>query len=368
MSNENPLASFPQQRIKPYDGMAITAEVWDTAHDYHRQAQAAHNLYFHGAGILAGLQVVASDPADNIVIILPGMAVDSQGQVIVLKEPVAYDLGEEIEGPLYLLISNRERLLDSKDTESSDHPAYARDEYLIFARSSFPNTPVVELARFTRKTKKSAIQDAVLKGHPQINEIDLRYRRHIEVLPETLLNIGVTYVGEVAHKNHGKGLAKLTHFFRKTMNYQLIVEDDLPFNPNILNYPLLYVVGEGDLKFTAARVKGLKGYVDQGGILLVESCDETADKAFMDLFEKIDLKPEPLVSQHVLFSLPNIFAALPRGYKEQGEMYAVPGLLYSTRQYGRLWNGETAEQVATREEIRSSIEWAENMFTYLLEQ
>ncbi len=69
MSDENLASLFPNMRIKAYDGMPVTADVWEKAHTYHLQLQQAHNLFFHGAGILVGLEVVASDPADNIIFI-----------------------------------------------------------------------------------------------------------------------------------------------------------------------------------------------------------------------------------------------------------------------------------------------------------
>ena len=70
---------FPTRRIKPFDGMAVTAGVWGEAHDYHRRRLAAHELLWHGAGIVAGLEVVASDPPDSAVYISQGVALYAPG-------------------------------------------------------------------------------------------------------------------------------------------------------------------------------------------------------------------------------------------------------------------------------------------------
>ena len=86
-TNNNLLKEFPNKRIKPVDGMAVTADVWEEEHRYHRQLLRYHNLYNHGSGIVTGLQVIASDPADTSVYILPGVAVDSVGNTIVISEP-----------------------------------------------------------------------------------------------------------------------------------------------------------------------------------------------------------------------------------------------------------------------------------------
>ena len=102
MNIEELLQRYPTKRIKPVDGMAVTSEVWEEAHEYHRQSQGCHALFSHGPGILAGLEVIASDPPDTSVYILPGIAIDPVGQTIVLPQPVAYDIGHEMEGLLYL--------------------------------------------------------------------------------------------------------------------------------------------------------------------------------------------------------------------------------------------------------------------------
>ena len=42
--------------------MAVTAQVWEEAHEYHRQQLRFHALLSHRPGILAGLEVIASQP------------------------------------------------------------------------------------------------------------------------------------------------------------------------------------------------------------------------------------------------------------------------------------------------------------------
>jgi hypothetical protein len=105
---EELLKKYPTKRIKPADGMAVTAEVWEEAHDYHRHSQGFHALFTHGAGIVTGLEVIASDPPDTSLYILPGIAVDQSGETIVLAQPVAYDIGNERDGLLYLMFSYAE--------------------------------------------------------------------------------------------------------------------------------------------------------------------------------------------------------------------------------------------------------------------
>jgi hypothetical protein len=59
MITEELLQMFPTKKIKSFDGMTITADVWEEAHEYHRQEQRLATLFSHGPGILTGLEVIA---------------------------------------------------------------------------------------------------------------------------------------------------------------------------------------------------------------------------------------------------------------------------------------------------------------------
>ena len=59
MTDKDFLQKFPVKRIKPIDGMAVTAETWEEAHEYHRQYERFHTLLHHGWGIVTGLEVIS---------------------------------------------------------------------------------------------------------------------------------------------------------------------------------------------------------------------------------------------------------------------------------------------------------------------
>lgn len=367
MSSDNLLSLYPQKRLKPYDGMSVTAEVWDQAHEYHRLANQSHHLFFHGSGILVGMEVVASDPPDPIVFILPGVAVDSTGQVIILSEPVAYDLGDEVEGPLYLTITHRESSSAVKKSKGGEDLAYIQDEFLITARPSLPDAASIELARFTRENRASAIRDAARPAGPGINEIDLRFRHPIERHTEQLLTAAVIYLGNVKEARHGLGLTRLSNEIRGREQINLVVDDGLQLDPGVLGYSFLYLVGEGKFQLTKAQLKGLQGYVERGGVLLMESCNAEAQEAFLHTAEEIGMALKASQKDHSLLNHPYLFAAPPAGYEQDAELYLGAGCILSSFNYGRLWSGEGRERVPSREEIRSAVEWGVNLLTYVLD-
>jgi hypothetical protein len=368
MSDENLLTLFPQKRIRPYDGMSITAEVWEQAHAYHNQVQQAHNRAFHGSGILSGLEVIASDPPDRLIYILPGSAIDAAGRVIVLPEAVAYDIGNDIEGALFLFISHRESLPPLDDTGKDTEPRYIESQFSITARSSQPAQAVVELARFTREGRSSFLKDALNPLRPQANEIDLRYRTHLEPSARELVSIGVVYLGSVAEKIQGGGLSRMAAELGHTHRFNLVVDDDRQLDPGILGYGLVYLAIEGSFKLSPTQVKGLQGYLEHGGSLLLDCLNSDAKKAGQNLATQLGASLAPVGKAHPLMLQPHLFNQSPAGYETEGELLEGGGLLLNTFNYGWAWAGKAKDHPLSRDETRCLVEWTANVLAYVLER
>ncbi len=369
MSIEDLLHIYPVQRIKPRDGMAVTADVWDQAHEYHQQHQRFQTLLYHGWGIVTGLEVMASDPPDTSVYILPGIAVDPTGQTIVLPQPVAYDIGDEMEGLLYLLLSYGEGAPRSANGDQEDAPTYVQAEFSIAARTALPDAPFVELARVKRQDRTDPFLDAQNPDQPDANEIDLRFRREIRVPRE--VSIGVCYLGDVDEKKHGRGAGYLADALSRSSRYQVTVHDDVLLAPGIETNTLIYLVGGGDFELSSSQMNGLSNYVARGrGTLLLESFDAAAEATFTNILAAMDMEPIPLPSDHRLLKDPYLFAAPPPGF-EPGSMPEVSvndGVILSNGNYGLLWQGETRDALPSREQIRCAVEWGTNIVAYALDR
>src|SRR5256885_7005295 len=100
--SELPLAQ--QRRLNPFDGLAIDVGAWRDAHDYHRAAQRLHTLGYHGFGIVYGLEVTAHDPADRTVIVHPGMAIDRDGNCIIVAEAQRFAIASREDTAVHLVI------------------------------------------------------------------------------------------------------------------------------------------------------------------------------------------------------------------------------------------------------------------------
>ena len=366
------LQSFPTKRIKPVEGMAVTADVWEESHEYHRQHQRLHALFSHGPGIVTGLEVMASDPPDSAVYILPGIAVDPGGQTIVLTQPLSYDIGRTSEGRLYLLLAyneSRPRAVDGTLQEGA--PLYVHAEFSIEAVAALPDTPYVELARLKRQGRAAPLTDAKDAAHPGLNEIDRRFRREIGAALETPFSLGVVHLGGFDER-HRLGADYLARAVSQSHGRRVWVDDGVTLAPGLETYTLVYLVGHAAFQLTPGEMNALYACLQGGGTLFVEGCrrgtqgDPPSHASLVDMLSSLGIKLEKLPPGHSLLTEPSLFAAPPAGF-ETGGTPAIgvgEGAIYSTGDYGCLWQGERRSGAASREDIRSALEWGGNLIAF----
>lgn len=375
MNTEDLIRMFSTKRISPVDGMAVTAEVWEEAHAYHRQRQQLHALFSHGPGVVAGLEVIASDPPDSAVYILPGVAVDPFGRAIILTEPTAYDLGTAA-GWLHLLLSYGEsRPSPDASRGDQDGPLYVYAEFGVEAGPGLSDADSVELARVRRQDSAAPIANAQDAVHPGLNEIDLRFRRQVEAVSQPAVAVALSYVGGDEIERHGRGASFLARALRHSGAYRAWVDRGVPLAPDLERYALVYLVGHGAFELSPPEMQVLYDYVQGGGSLLIESCrhqvsagDPPADASFADALQSWGFSLQPLEPGHDLLMGPFLFAAPPPGFETQNDPAVMvgDGVIWSKCDYGCLWAGERRDGTPSREEIRSAVEWGANILAYAL--
>jgi hypothetical protein len=370
------LQSVPLRRLKPVDGMAVTAEVWDEAHDFHRHQLRLHALLNHGAGIVTGLEVIASDPADNAVYILPGIAADSAGQMITLTQPTSFDLGRS-DGLLHLLLTYGESRPRPTNGASEDGaPQYVQAEFGIEASPALPGGPHVEVARIRRQGRGAAVVNARDPASPGPNEIDLRFRREVGVAPTDVATIAVCYLDQAVAARHGRGAAHLARYLRGPLGgrQRVWVDDDVPPTADLSRYTLVYLTGQAAFQLAAEPMNRLYAYAQAGGTILFEACRHgtesgatpPADDSFQEMIASMGVTLEPLTPGHPLLSEPAPFAILPAGFEPNHppRVRLGGGFIYSSGDYGCVWQGERRGRPALRDEIRSTMEWGANLVAY----
>ena len=358
MKDNSVLTIYPKTRIKPYDGMSVSAAAWAEAHDEHRQSRRAHDLLFHGSGIIAGLEVLANDPPNQMVFISPGAAVDPVGNVIVLSEPVAYDFGNSADGMLYLLLVHGERETGGVDQEIK----YIQNEFVIAARSSLPKRPVVELARITLSAPGKTIKNSAYRAHPASDELDLRYREVIGPQFKLRTSVALCSLGEEV-QGVVTGWDLLSRASERDLNIWPAMDIFKKLTSTLSNYDVVFLSSKGKFDLGEAEVKVLRAILDEGKILLVEALDDSADKSFATLFEKLELKLSPLEPGSVILKEPFLFNTPPEGAFGH-QVMSDKQVIYSTAGYSLAWGGDLPKEHASRADIRSAHEWGLNMIHF----
>ena len=366
------LPEFPTKRIKAADGLAVTAQVWEEAHEYHRQWLRAHDLHAHGPRIVTGLEVIASDPADSSVYVLPGIALDPLGQTIVVTAPVAYDVGQA-HGLLYLLLTYEESQ-PTAGGDQEDGPLYIYGQFGIQATPTLPDVPFVELARVRRQSRESPLLNARNGAHPGPDEIDLRFRREAQTDRQETISLAVSYTGGSTDDKHGRGADYLAQALRRS-GQQVCVDDRVPLASGLEGYTLVYLVGQDAFQLSRDEMNALYAFVQSGGTLFIESCrrrtatgDPPADASFFDLLASMGVQLQEVPAGDSLLVEPHLFAGPPPGFETEGapKLLVGEGVILSHNDYGCLWQGERRDRPAAREEIRTAMEWGENLVAYAL--
>ncbi len=376
------LRNNPGRRINAFDGMTVTADVWQEAHEYHRYQQRMLALNGHGTGILAGLEVIASEPTSQTIYILPGAAIDPTGHLIVVDRPAAYDLGKYRDGVLHLLLTYDESRPQPQNGHHADTPFFVHTGYNVETVVDQTDTPQVELARIPRQGRDTSIANAADFYRPGVNEIDLRFRVDVAPLARKTSLVGIAYLSPMddpsarlsAHaEGHGRGLIHLARSVSMQPEMRVLVNEGIDLSADLSEYTLICLVAKDAVNLDAAVRTNLADFVRKGGTVFLESCHREggakpeADRTFNDLSRQLGSNnPQPLKRHSPLLSEPFFFARTPDGYENQGapEVRADGGVVLSTCDFGCLWQGERRSGPASREEIRTGMEWGHNLMLY----
>jgi hypothetical protein len=370
MTTSRFLSRFPNRRISPFDGMTITADVWREAHDYHLSYQRLHSLSFHGSGIVTGLEVIASDPPGPSVYVLPGIAVDPNGNIIVVPEPVLYDFGRMQENLLCLLITYEESQPQPLNGKVGDQPFFIYTGFNLEAVAGPVDSPQVEIARVDLQ-RGAAVRNAVDGSQPKLNEIDLRFRRELGMRAQENVAMGVAYLSRMGN-SHGRGLINVARSVSQSGQSRAWVDDGLALAQDLSQYTLIYLTARDRFQVDVAEVNALYRFVRNGGTLFIESCHREgganpgADASFNDLLESLGVRVTVVGQEHLLLRDPHLFARPTVGFETQGapSLRENGGVIISSYDYGCLWCGERRNGPAEREAIRSAMEWGENLLQF----
>ena len=346
---------FPKNNMKAYDGMSVTADVWEKAHSEHRDMMKAHLLSMHQPGIICGLDIRANDPADHYVFISPGAAVDDMGRVIVVDQTIAYDFGDEGAGNYLLLLGYAEHEKEDSDTKLK----VMQHEYIIAARQSLPKQPVVELARLTISKKGAVIRDAADPFQPAKDELDLRYRSCSN-------SAGTIRVAALSIPSDNDliydGWKVLAGEMEQMLHLKVIVDVFSVIDEKINDYDMVYIGAAGTFSPTDIQLAILKNFMDNGKGILLEGLDSNGSKALKDLAEAF--KATPVDPDNCRFYQTPFFFRLPPDQINEKRLMAGKRVIFCADSLVETWSGELKGELLPRYEIRTNLEWGANLVMY----
>ena len=386
------IIKFQLKRVNPFPGLVIDADIWRDAHNYHRDQQRLHNLAFHKVGIVEGMEVTANNTPDLSVNIHPGMAIDPEGNVIIVSQTQHYRIQTHEKGTVYLIIQFREVSTEPYQPPEGGQPTRILEAHRIQEREKLPNEPYLELARIAFDPAGEAIKNAGIPSNPGKNEINLSSRQVVSAAPAASLEkppvatpeivsraretitLGHAVLGEANKDLHRDGLENLIKQLNQQSDFVANLEKNIPLDKNLNRYILIYITGNGQFELNAEQQAHISAFLQSGGVIFAEGCSEGEAEsrgakefglAFNRLASQLKCKLEIVQRGHPLLSAAHIFSEVPQGAKP-GMLLEGNHMVYSGSDYGCAWQGGHQDHPLSRDIIRSSVEMGSNVVAYAL--
>jgi len=382
------IIKFQLKRVNPFQGLVIDSDAWRDAHSYHRDQQRLHMLAFHNIGIIAGLEVTANNPPDLSLNIHPGMAVDPEGNIIIVSQIQRYRIQTREKGIIYLTIQFREVPAEPYQPPEGGQPTRILEAYRIQEGEKLPAEPYLELARIDFDPAQEAIRDAKSQSNPGKNEIILGFRQEAKSAPEKItatavpeilsrpsatITLGHAVLGEASQDLHIVGLKNLISEINRQDNLIADLEEGIPLDKDINRCTLIYLTGKSRFELSAAEQAALSDFLKSGGVIFGEGCSEGQEEAskggkdfglaFNQLASQLNCKLGIVQRGHHLLSTIYVFSEVPPG-AEPGMLLEGGHMLYSGSDHGCAWQGGHQDQPLSRDIIRSSLEMGANIVAY----
>lgn len=351
-------------RVVPVNGLLVDADLWATAHDFHRFHQQRHALLLHGPGIAVGLETVAHDPPNRTLIIYPGLAIDPSGNTVLLPECERYTVQTDQPGPIYIILQFREVASGSRGPSGPGVPTHLREAYRIVESRTPVTDPHIELARIWLTGGREPIVDAPDPYSPGPNQIDLRHRVESGGLARGEITIAHAWLDSMPAPIHPALPLRLIKAITDTTSYRARFIGQVPPAEAVGTSMLLYLASQGALECSGADLEGLRAFLDAGGTIVGDGCHAGADDAFRDTFNdlayKLGRKLQPIDRNAPLLRSPHLFSAPPPG-SAPGGLAAADGMIYCGADFGCALDGGQPGQTLDRAVIRGVLEMLVNI-------
>ncbi len=370
----------PFKRLNATDGLLITAERWKQTQHYHRQRQNVHYQAVNQPGIVCGLGVSvipaparnqARDRDERWVQVQPGMAIDLEGNLIVVPKPFDYHIDTELKEAepitVYLVVNYRD-----PDQLQAQTDEMVQETYRLEETTSPPRSLDVELCRLLLQAGTVAIQIPEDVFFPGYNQLDLRYRVQVQSRPQAIVRVAQLNRNDADAARNFFQLEALLQavepLYPPLKGAEEVGQVSLSQGIDALQpYDLLYLTGRQKLALNSAELAALKQYLEQGGVLLVD-CLPIATKlteSIQALAQKLAQPIQPLATMrhHPIRTRPFLFSALPLAHQQPIQVFGGSGIILIQGEIASAWGLDDGLDTS-RVVLRTAQEFGVNLLHY----
>ncbi|MBE7385037.1 MAG: hypothetical protein F6J95_026950 [Leptolyngbya sp. SIO1E4] len=278
------------ERLQASDGLLITADHWQRTQDYHRQRQNVYYQSLYQAGIVRGLGVtVTAAPADiearyrngRWITIQPGIAIDAQGNPIVVTEPFVFQVQSLLaEGGLktvYIVLN----YVDPDELRCPPGQDWVQETFRVVEKTTL-DVLDIELCRIHLSAGAETLTIAKNVFFPEPNSLDLNHRCSICSRAEGEVSVAQLINPAAPNAEASKGL---THLLKAVNVLYPALRGEPPIAAVPLDTPGGSGLGDRDLLYLPYALLShlsvtvqsmLKDFVRAGGTVLIALDEEDA--------------------------------------------------------------------------------------------
>lgn len=278
------------ERLAISDGLAINAERWQQAHRYHRQRQNFHYQALYQPGIVYGLGVapITDQPDGRLLQVQPGVAIDIEGNPIVVEQPEEFRLTSEADPGQSLLVYLAVSYVDPDQLRRSASTRTVRETFRIGEKLHL-DPGDVEICRVQLTAGAMTVQPPANVFLPGPNELDFRGRRAPQPYPPLCVQVGQVVSGRPTDAVSGNGWEDLLRSLPalypplgaiptvQTVHAQTLGRET-GLDCQLLAIPLPVL-----LRLANPAIQRLQSFLATGGLLLVVA--DFAEVKLLDLLE-----------------------------------------------------------------------------------
>jgi len=282
------------ERLQISDGLAINAERWQHAHNYHRQRQNFQYQALYEPGIIYGLGVaiVPDQPDGRLLQIQPGVAIDIEGNPIIVKQPEEFRIASEPSAGQTLCVHLAVSHVDPDTLRRAAGTKTVAETFRLVEKVQLDPRDV-ELCRIQLQGGVTQLQSPDDVFYPSLNQLDFRGRCYPNPYPQFQVQVGQVTSDRATDQATAQGLTALLRSLtglypalRGIPTIQTVAANALG-QESLLNCQVLYLPYTVLLTLSNPALQRLNTYLAYGSVLLV-----VADFTEVNLLELLDIGRE----------------------------------------------------------------------------